>query len=117
MNSIIKNCAKKEKKPIRIKDTLYPRVLERAKKTKCKIDKHTLHRAKAVARKREIMKAQNDIDNHKEVMTWDLNRVKIPGYKPEMKTDWFKIWFYIITGGIALALVWAILITIIDIII
>jgi uncharacterized membrane protein len=63
MNNIIRNCATKEKPLKPIEDTLYPKVLERAKKTKSKIDVDTLHRAKAVQRKRDILKAKSDIDN------------------------------------------------------
>jgi hypothetical protein len=59
----MKNCATKEKPLKPIEDTLYPKVIERAKKTKSKIDVYTLHRAKVVQRKRDILKAKSDIDN------------------------------------------------------
>lgn len=78
-----------------VADTMYPKVIERAKNTKSKIDINTVHRAKVIKSKQDILKALSDRDNE-QIMPEPFipTHSRIKGYKPP------KDYSYLITNSI-----------------
>lgn len=92
-----------------------PKKVQKILNTNKKITENLHHKCKVLKRKQDIEKVKNDIDNGYYQIPWNTG-THIRGIKPEKKTDWFKIGFYTITGLIAVALAWVVIITIIDLI-
>jgi len=99
-----------KEKPIIIQDTLYPKKLRHAKKFKGKIDKNTLHRAKASERALDIQKLRDDIRNKDlfEDMNENTDRLLLKGYKLQgeyrkkkelkqkmVRRSWMCLWVFI----------------------